>query len=90
MQLNTSHSPAGGCRGSILTRVQSIAEELAGFVGSKVVIHFKAGCFRVCADLNPVDMPPISSVETQVDRGDTADTAASTRHAEDVQAVNKA
>ena len=74
------------CLNTVLTRIQSIAEELSSFVLSKVVIHFKANCFRVSADLNPVDMPLIASVQVQGDRGDTADTAASTRHAEDVQA----
>ena len=35
-------------------------------------------------DFHPVDVPAVASGDVQDDRGDTADTTASTRHSEDV------
>ena len=48
------------------------------------VVHCEADCFGTVVDVNPLKEPFVATADTQVDRGDTADTGASTRHSEDV------
>ena len=69
-----------------LTRIHGAAEE----ADSLIIIHedvaFKARCFEVSFNLDPAEEPAVATVDTYVNCGDTSHTAASTRHAEDVQA----
>ena len=53
-------------------------------------IPFEARCYEASFNLDPVEEPAVSAVDMYVNCGDTSHAAASTRHAEDVQAVNKA
>ena len=73
-----------------LTCVHGATEEADSLIIIHINVAFEARRFKVGFNLDPVEEPAVSTVDTYVNCGDTSHAAASTRHAEDVQAVNKA
>ena len=69
-----------------LTCIHGTAEEAECLIVIYKDVAFKAKCFEASFNLDPAEEPAVSTVNANVNCCDTADTGASTRHAEDVQA----